>query len=167
VALLVAAAGVSNTVLMAVTERTREIGVMRALGAARSDVFRLFWGETLLICAVGCATGLAAAMIASRSLELWLRTRLPFAPAETLLRWEWSVVVVCIGGALLLGGLAGFLPSWKAAQLSPMVAMRSGGTFMAVRSGAGTMNRKRPVGGPGLQVAGRVPSRGGSGNGAR
>ena len=127
VAVLVAAAGVMNTVLMAVAERTREIGVMRALGAARHDVFRLFWLETMQVCVAGCAAGLVTAILASRCLESWVRTRLPFAPTDTLLRWDWPMVAVCFGCALVLGCLAGFLPAWRAARLSPMTAMRSGG----------------------------------------
>ena len=57
VALLVAGAGVSNTILMAVTERTREIGVMRAVGASRTDIFRLIWLEAMQVCVVGGMAG--------------------------------------------------------------------------------------------------------------
>lgn len=127
VALLVAAAGVSNTILMAVAERTREIGVMRALGASRADVFGLFWWETMQVCLVGGVSGLALAFLASRVLENWLRARLPFAPVDALLRWEWWAAAAGLAGAALVGSLAGFLPAWRAARLSPVLAMRSTG----------------------------------------
>jgi putative ABC transport system permease protein len=125
VALLAAAGGVANAILMAVAERTREIGVMRALGASTGDIFCLIWLETVQVCLVGCAVGLCSAFLASRSVESWLRARLPFAPTDPLLRWEWVVVAACFGCALVLGSLAGFLPAWKASRLSPMAAMRS------------------------------------------
>jgi len=66
VALLAAGAGVSSTVLMAVAERTREIGVLRALGATRPMVFRLIWAETAVLCLAGGATGLGAALMGGR-----------------------------------------------------------------------------------------------------
>jgi putative ABC transport system permease protein len=126
IALLVAAAGVSNAVLMSVTERTREIGVMRALGASRGDVFRLFWIETLQVCGLGGVAGVVVAFAASRAVEAWLRARLPFAPTDALLRWDWAVAALCVGGALAVGTLAGLLPAARAAELSPMEAMREG-----------------------------------------
>lgn len=127
VGLLIAAAGVSNTVLMAVTERTREIGVMRALGASRADVFRLFWLQTMQVCLAGAVGGALIAFAASRGLETWLRSRLPFAPADPLIEWNWLIIAGCLALALILGTAAGFLPAWRAAHLAPMLAIRTGG----------------------------------------
>lgn len=127
IALGVGAAGVSNTVLMAVTERTREIGTMRALGASTADVFRIFWCEALTVCATGGLLGVAGAFAASRLTEAWLRTRLPFAPTDPLIRWEWGTAGLCLLAALLVGSIAGLLPAWRAARLAPMDAMRAAG----------------------------------------
>jgi putative ABC transport system permease protein len=127
IALLIATAGVSNTVFMAVAERTREIGVMRAIGASRADVFRLFWMETLQVCAAGGAVGIALAFVASRGVESWLRAGLPFAPTDVLIRWDWGTVLACFAGALLVGSIAGLLPAGRAARFSPMQAIREGG----------------------------------------
>lgn len=127
VALLIAGAGVSNAILMAISERTREIGVMRAVGASRGDIFRLFWLETVQVCALGSVLGIALAFAASRGVENWLRVRLPFAPTGTLIQWHWWTLEVCFLSALALGSLAGILPAWRAASLSPMNAMRRDG----------------------------------------
>ena len=127
VALLVAGAGVSNAVLMAVAERTREIGVMRALGASRLDVFRLIWLETVQTCLAGAALGVGLAFFASRYLEGWVRHQLPFAPTGTLIHWEPGNALACLAFALALGSLAGFLPAWRAASVPPMTAMRAVG----------------------------------------
>lgn len=127
VALLVAGAGVSNTVLMAVVERSREIGIMRALGASRADVFRLFLLETLQVCLLGSVTGILGAFLASRQVETWLRSRLPFSPAGPLIQWEWWVAGACLGAALLLGAAAGLLPAARAARQPPMEAIRAQG----------------------------------------
>lgn len=124
VALLVAGAGVSNTVLMAVTERTREIGVMRSVGASMGDIFRLIWMETVQICLLGGVAGVAVALVGAQSLEGWLRSRLPFAPTGTLIHPEASIIVACLAGAALLGSLAGLLPAWRASRLSPVEAIR-------------------------------------------
>lgn len=126
VALLGAGAGVTNTILMAVAERAREIGVMRALGASRGDIFRLIWLETIQVCFTGAIAGAAAAFLLSRSIEGWVRARLPFAPTDPLIRWQWGIAAACLVCAVALGGLAGFLPAWRAARLSPMTAIRTG-----------------------------------------
>jgi putative ABC transport system permease protein len=127
IALLGAGAGVSNAILMAVVERTREIGVMRALGASHGDIFRLFWMETIQVCLLGSAVGLALSFLTARAVEGWLRARLPFAPADTLLRPEPWIAAACIGAAVALGSLAGLLPAWRASRLPPTVAMRTTG----------------------------------------
>ncbi len=127
VALLIAGAGVSNTVLMAVTERTREIGVLRAVGATPWDVFGLIWLETVQVCLLGGLVGAAVAMMGARGIETWLRERLPFSPTETLLRPEFGLFLACLLTALLLGSVAGLLPAWRASRLTPIEAIRQGG----------------------------------------
>ena len=125
VALLTAAVGVSNTILMAVTERTREIGVLRALGATRGAVFVLIWGETMALCLLGAVAGLAFGISGASSVESWLRDRLPFVPHGALLRPELSVTLLCLGTSLLLGTIAALLPAFRAARLSPAEAIRA------------------------------------------
>ena len=126
IGLLIAATGVSNALLMSVSERTREIGIMRALGASRSHVFRLIWLETIGVCAMGGIAGVLIAFLGSHGIEAWLRARLPFAPSDALIRWEWTVATACVAGAVLLGSLAALMPASRAAELSPVEAMREG-----------------------------------------
>ena len=125
VALLCAGAGVSNTILMAVSERTREIGVLRALGASRGAVFGLIWGETALLCLISGAIGLLGGLLGAGALESALRARLPFVPHDALLHPETRVMGFCLAVALLLGSLAALLPAWRAARLAPSEALRA------------------------------------------
>lgn len=124
VALLAAGAGVSAALLIAVVERTREIGVLRALGASAADVFRLFWLETVLICLTGAVLGVTTAFCLMRSVENWLRVRLPFTPDGKLMTWDWWTVAVCVSLAIVLGSAAAMLPAWRAARLPPIRAIR-------------------------------------------
>jgi putative ABC transport system permease protein len=126
VALLVAGAGVSNTILMAVVERGRDIGILRAIGASRGDIFRLVWLETVQICLCGAIAGVVMAILASRSVEKWVRSKLPFAPADSLIHWQWWIIGACLICAIALGCAAGILPAWRAARVPPVVAMRAG-----------------------------------------
>ena len=100
---------------------------MRALGAAPGDIFLLVWLETLQVCLGGALAGILVAFAASRGVETWLRSRLPFAPTDGLIRWEWRLAAACLACALLLGSLAGFLPAWHAALVPPMAAIRAAG----------------------------------------
>ena len=124
-ALVAAITGVCNAVLMALSERTREVGVMRAMGASPGDVFRLFWMETLLNCALGAGLGLFAAASVSRVVESWLRSQLPFTPTDPLVRMGPEILGICMLGALGLGSLAGLFPAWRASRLSPQEAIRT------------------------------------------
>ena len=126
IALLLAATGVSNAVLMSVTARTREIGVLRAVGASRGHVFGLIWLETMQICVAGGIIGVLLAFAGSHGVESWLRSGLPFAPSDALIRWDWLTAGLCLGGAALLGSFAALLPASRAAGLAPLEAMREG-----------------------------------------
>ena len=126
IGLLVAAAGVSNAVLMSVAERTREIGTMRALGASRGRIFALVCLETVQVCTAGSLGGVLLAFVSSRTVEAWLRARLPFAPTDALIQWHWSIAAACVFGAVLLACFAALLPASRAAELSPIEAIRQG-----------------------------------------
>jgi putative ABC transport system permease protein len=124
VALLAAGAGVSASLLIAVAERTREIGVLRALGASRPSIFGLFWLETVQICLTGALLGVVVSFWSMRWIETWLRTRLPFTPEGEIMAWEWPTVAACVVLAIILGSISAFLPAWRAASLPPILAIR-------------------------------------------
>ena len=127
VAVLGAGAGLSNTILMAVNERTREIGVMRALGGSQAQIFTLVWSETMALCLVGGAAGILLSLLSARALDSWLRQSLPFAPHDALIRPELDLILACLIAAPLLGTLASLFPASRAARLSPALAIRTSG----------------------------------------
>ena len=124
VGLIVAATGVSNALLMAVSERFREFGVFRALGASPGDLFRLVLTEALVLCAAGAALGIAGALIGDGFIETWLRARVPFLPAGRLVGWDSSVAAACMSGIVALGALAALVPAWRAVRVYPAEALR-------------------------------------------
>ena len=77
--------------------------------------------------AVGGVLGILIAFSGARGIESWLRSRLPFAPTDPLIRWEWWVAGACLAAVLFLGTLAGLLPAWRAARMVPMEAIRADG----------------------------------------
>ena len=127
IAFLVAGAGVSNTILIAVAERQAELGMMRAIGASASDIFRLVWLETLQTCLGGALAGIGVAFLLSHAIEAWARSGLSFAPSGSLIHWQWWVVGTCLGSSLVLGNLAGLLPALRAAAVPPMITIRGRG----------------------------------------
>lgn len=125
-ALLAAGMGVSNTMLMAVSERTREIGILRATGIPRGTIFGLICAEALTLTLLGGIVGLLLATVGASGFEAWLRERLPYAPRDTLLRPEPIVMAFCFMVAVVLGTFAALLPATAAARLSPVEAIRRG-----------------------------------------
>jgi putative ABC transport system permease protein len=114
-ALLAAIVVVTNTTLVSVTERTREIGVRRALGAARRDITLEVLAESSLIALVGGAVGLVGAQavlaLASGPLDIDLPVRL-------------STMAWSLGAAAASGIVAGWYPARRAARIDPIVAIR-------------------------------------------
>ncbi len=115
VGLLVGGVGVIAIMMISVTERTREIGVRKALGATAGIILWQFLVEAATLTGIGGAVGLAlGAMVA------WIiRTNFPI-PAEIPL----LSVVAAIGGSIFTGVLFGIIPAFRAARLDPVVALR-------------------------------------------
>lgn len=125
IAVLLGGVGVLNTVLMAVFERTREIGMMKAMGASRGDVFKLIWAETVLVTVVGGLVGVGIALVSSRLVEAVIRGMIPFAPRGSLIGFSWVALLACVGLSLVLGLVAGFYPAFRAASVKPIEAIRA------------------------------------------
>lgn len=116
VALLVGGIGIANVMVISVLERRGEIGLRRALGAARRHVAAQFLVESLLLAAFGGATGVGIGTLATYTLALQ-RGWQPLISATAV----WAGLTA----ALLIGALAGLYPAQRAARLSPTDALRT------------------------------------------
>jgi putative ABC transport system permease protein len=121
IAVLVGGVGVMNVLLMSVTERTREIGIRKAVGARRSDIRAQFLAEAMIVSGGGSLIGMAVGLAGIFALMPVVRavTRVSFQAAIT---WE-TLLVVC-GVAVAVGVVFGTYPATRAARLSPVEAMR-------------------------------------------
>jgi putative ABC transport system permease protein len=126
IAILVAVIGVINAILMSVHERTGEIGVLKAVGAGRGQIFRLVWLETLLVCLAGAVPGSLLAAGGARLTDTALRNLLNIGVTQPLVRITPGLLGAAILGAVVLGLIAGIWPAGRAASLRPVEAIRSG-----------------------------------------
>lgn len=125
-ALTVAALGIVNTLVMAILERRREIGIMKALGASDVDVKKLFFAEAAVMGFVGGILGVALGWSIGRMINagtnIYLR-RLDL-PAENLWAVPWWLVLGAIIFAVLVSMISGLYPAARAARLDPVQALR-------------------------------------------
>jgi putative ABC transport system permease protein len=128
VALLVAALGIANTMLMSVLERTREVGVMKAVGAGDGHIQLIFLVEGALIGLGGSALGLTLAWAASFPADHWLRSLvqrdLKVDLKEKLFVFPPWLLGTVIGFAVLVTTLAAVYPARRAAKVNPVTALR-------------------------------------------
>jgi putative ABC transport system permease protein len=115
IGLVVGAIGIANIMLVSVTERTREIGVMKAVGARNRDVLVLFLVEAGLLGAIGAVLALPIGLVVGYAATRYAEVTFALAPA-------WMATAVVVGVAV--GVLAGLYPAWRAARVDPIDALR-------------------------------------------
>jgi putative ABC transport system permease protein len=115
ITLLGAAIGLMNIMLVAVTERTKEIGLIKAIGGKKSNVRQQFLWESVLISLMGAFIGVVLGVIVGNIFSLVLSTGF-------VVPWAWVIVGIVI--CSLVGLLAGLYPAYKASRLNPIEALR-------------------------------------------
>jgi putative ABC transport system permease protein len=112
--LFVGGIGIMNIMFVSVAERTREIGIRKAIGAKRRTILIQFLTEAATICLLGGLVGLAIAWPVTMVINRFLPTQMSF-----------TIVGIALGVSLVTGIVSGFFPAWRAARMNPVDALRS------------------------------------------
>lgn len=126
IALIISAFGIINTLLMSVNERTREFGMMKAIGASGQDIGKMVLAETVFITLAGGMLGTVAAVVGSSVIEGFVKGMLPYSPRGSLIFLSPELVLFALGFSVLLGLVCGIYPAYKSSRLTPMEAIRGG-----------------------------------------
>lgn len=115
ITLIGAAIGLMNIMLVAVNERTKEIGLVKALGGTKRDIRLQFLGESVLISLIGAVVGIILGIILGNGVALLLKTGF-------VVPWGWVIAGIFV--CSFVGLAAGLYPAYKASKLDPIVALR-------------------------------------------
>ena len=115
IALVAAGIGIMNIMLVSVTERTKEIGVRKSIGARSSDILRQFLTEAVLISEAGGVVGILLGVIVGNLLAGWLK-------ADMIFPYGWALAGLIVCSAIGIG--FGLYPAYRAASLDPIEALR-------------------------------------------
>jgi len=115
ISLIVGSIGIANIMIVSVTERTRQIGIMKAVGALRRDIIQLFLVESVILGTIGAVCGVLVGLGVG-----YLAVSLAGWPMAYPVRWILIAVVV----GVLVGIISGLYPAWRAAKVDPIEALR-------------------------------------------
>ena len=115
IALLAAGIGIMNIMLVSVTERTREIGIRRAIGAKKRNIMTQFIMEAVVLCEIGGAAGVVCGILGGNATAYFLKLP-PVVPVD------WIIIGLAI--CSIVGIVFGTYPAWKAANLDPIESLR-------------------------------------------
>ncbi|HEX8772369.1 MAG TPA: ABC transporter permease [Pyrinomonadaceae bacterium] len=115
IALIIGGIVIMNIMLVSVTERTKEIGIRKSLGARRGDILKQFMVEAITLSAIGGMVGVTLAWIIGRILTV------VFFPTYLSI----IAVIIAVTSSGVIGVLSGIFPAWKAARLDPIEALRA------------------------------------------
>ena len=121
ISLIVGGIGIMNIMLVTVTERTREIGIRKAIGADRSVILMQFLVEAVVLCMLGCLIGIALSWAALRVISVVVSS------LDISFRMNGAVVLIAVGFCFLIGIVFGLYPANKAAKMKPIDALHYGG----------------------------------------
>lgn len=119
ISLIVGGIGIMNIMLVSVTERTREIGIRKAVGAKRSDILRQFLVEAAMLSLSGGIIGLILASIGA-----WLITGVQLGPYPVQAPMSADIVIIAVSVAIFVGLASGIYPAYRAARLDPIESLR-------------------------------------------
>jgi putative ABC transport system permease protein len=125
VAIVISAFGIMNTLLMSVHERTREFGMMKAIGASGLDIGIMVLIETIIVTTLGGILGIYSSFVGAGMIEKFVRTSVPYAPSGSLIAIDPILIGQCLIFSVVLGLLCGLYPAIRSSRLSPMEAIRS------------------------------------------
>ncbi len=115
IALLAAGIGIMNIMLVSVTERTREIGIRKAIGAKKRNILNQFLVEAIILCQIGGIAGIVLGIFTGNLLGIYLKTNVVI-PVD----WVFIGLLIC----MIVGIIFGVYPAYKAAKLNPIDALR-------------------------------------------
>jgi putative ABC transport system permease protein len=119
ISLVVGGIGIMNIMLVSVTERTREIGIRKAVGAKRKDILRQFLVEAAMLSLSGGIIGLTLAALAT-----WLISGVQLGPYPVKAPMSLDIVIIALSVAVIVGLVSGIYPAYRAARLDPIESLR-------------------------------------------
>lgn len=121
ISLLVGGIGIMNVLLASVVERTREIGVRKAIGARQRDILSQFLAESVTVAGIGSVVGVGLGLAGAFGITALIRAR---SEAMLFAAFSWSTILVAALASVIVGLVFGLYPALRAARLSPIDAIR-------------------------------------------